>query len=471
MEIEGSDIFKNLPNNWQVMKINDIIKFVQFGYTAKASRIALGPKFLRITDIQNEQVDWNSVPYCNIKEYKKYLLKPGDIVFARTGATVGKSYLIKDSVPEAIFASYLIRIRFLDFIYEKFVYYYFKSLFYWSQIYEEKIGIGQPNVNSTKLKNIQILIPSKKEQISIVNKLDEVYTQLNAGVATLKQTKEQLQHYRQSILKAAFEGKLTEKWRKKAKGNFPYELEKIDLRKICIRKTEIDDLEIENYQIPSNWVCTKLGNVFSFEYGKGLRKDKRDSDGKIPVFGSNGIVGRHSESLVKKPSVIVGRKGAAGSIHLAKSESWPIDTTYFVIPPEKISLNFTYYLLLSLRLNRFDRSTAIPGLNRDDAYALNIFLPPFKEQDIIVDEMDRRYTIIEELANDVERNIIISNRLKQSILKTAFEGKLVSQILEKKLSEELTKEDINKTKKSNYKENIEKNMKEIIKQTRLTDFE
>ena len=98
---------------WQVVKLKDIASQIQYGYTAKAKGTETGPRFLRITDIQDDAVEWTTVPSCDIstKEKEKYHLIEGDIVFARTGATVGKSYLIRGNVPEVVFASYLIRVR------------------------------------------------------------------------------------------------------------------------------------------------------------------------------------------------------------------------------------------------------------------------------------------------------------------------------------------------------------------------
>jgi type I restriction enzyme S subunit len=102
----------SIPESWSIATIGDISDKIHYGYTEKSSIDPIGPKFLRITDIQNNCVDWKKVPYCSISDNdkNKYILKPGDIVFARTGATVGKSFLIGTNIPESIFASYLIRI-------------------------------------------------------------------------------------------------------------------------------------------------------------------------------------------------------------------------------------------------------------------------------------------------------------------------------------------------------------------------
>ncbi len=101
-----------LPKGWVWTAVGEIAQTIHYGYTESAVNDPVGPKFLRITDIQNNSVNWDSVPYCRINGdvQHKYLLEEGDLVFARTGATVGKSFLIRGSIPYAVFASYLIRI-------------------------------------------------------------------------------------------------------------------------------------------------------------------------------------------------------------------------------------------------------------------------------------------------------------------------------------------------------------------------
>ena len=101
-----------LPVKWEWTRVGEISDKIHYGYTASSKNEPIGPKLLRITDIQNNSVNWKTVPYCKIGENEKikYLLKEGHLVFARTGATVGKSYLLSGEFPEAVFASYLIRI-------------------------------------------------------------------------------------------------------------------------------------------------------------------------------------------------------------------------------------------------------------------------------------------------------------------------------------------------------------------------
>ena len=199
-----------LPKSWEEIELKKISESIQYGYTESSSKEIIGPKFLRITDIQENKVDWKSVPYCKIndQEKKKYLLKSGDLVFARTGATVGKSFLIKGDIPEAVFASYLIRVRVSLKMNEKYLSYFFHSPNYWQQITEGQVGIGQPNVNGTKLGQLKITIPPLSEQQKIVATLESKLTICDKIEETIKITLQQSETLRQSILKKAFEGRL-----------------------------------------------------------------------------------------------------------------------------------------------------------------------------------------------------------------------------------------------------------------------
>jgi type I restriction enzyme S subunit len=207
--VDNNDWY-SLPSDWIWTNIGTISNMIHYGYTASASQINTGVKLLRITDIQNNSVNWNTVPYCEIDNevMKKYLLKEGDIVFARTGATVGKSFLITKIVTNVVFASYLIRILLNEKIRKKYVYYFFQSLQYWIQIHKSKLGIGQPNVNSNLLSKIIIPVSSVEEQSVIVSVIERHFSIADEIEKNIETSLKKAETLRQSILKRAFEGKL-----------------------------------------------------------------------------------------------------------------------------------------------------------------------------------------------------------------------------------------------------------------------
>lgn len=178
----------SLPEGWVTKKISAICEKPQYGYTESACHSNIGPKFLRITDIQDGKVEWDKVPYCKCANVDKYRLRTGDIVFARTGS-VGKSFLIINP-PEAVFASYLIRLRVGSSILPEFLYWYFQSSTYWASISRGIDDGNRPNMNGTKLANLEVPFPEDKaEQRRIVGRINELITrisEINSIHATLE---------------------------------------------------------------------------------------------------------------------------------------------------------------------------------------------------------------------------------------------------------------------------------------------
>ena len=137
------------PAHWRLIKLGEVAEKPQYGYTSSAVHDPVGPKFLRITDIQNDRVQWASVPYCVIEDglLHKYRLRRGDILFARIGATTGKTYLISEC-PPAVFASYLIRIRTnASQLLPEYLYFFTHTSQYWQQINAAKGGRLKQGIN------------------------------------------------------------------------------------------------------------------------------------------------------------------------------------------------------------------------------------------------------------------------------------------------------------------------------------
>ena len=141
------------------------------------------------------------------------------------------------------------------------------------------------------------------------------------------------------------------------------------------------------------WPEVSLGEVCEFRYGKALPEADRVS-GDFPVFGSNGIVGYHNEGITQGTTIVVGRKGSVGEVHLSPVACWPIDTTYYVDgSATNADLNWLAYRLCALGLTKLNRAAAIPGLNREDAYRKRLLLPPIAEQRRIAKLLDEVQTL------------------------------------------------------------------------------
>ncbi|KQB53695.1 hypothetical protein AQS70_09620 [Pseudomonas endophytica] len=164
--------------SWPIVNLGDVCQKVDYGLTASAAERIHGPRFLRITDMQDDTVDWDTVPSCECseREYDQNKLAVGDIVFARTGATTGKSFLIRHLSKPAVFASYLIRVRPSQSLDPIYLSYFLKSSMYWHQISTMASGAAQPGVNSSKLKELRLPLPPLPEQKRIAAILDKADT-------------------------------------------------------------------------------------------------------------------------------------------------------------------------------------------------------------------------------------------------------------------------------------------------------
>ncbi len=164
------------PLGWIWSRLGGISRKIHYGFTASANPNIKTVRLLRITDIQNNCVEWSSVPGCEIddKTLPKFKLESGDILVARTGGTIGKSYLVTGLPVVAVFASYLIRVQGSQEIYTRYLKLFFESPIYWTQLQEGTRGAGQPNVNGRTLDKLQVPLPPLPEQRRIVAKVDEL---------------------------------------------------------------------------------------------------------------------------------------------------------------------------------------------------------------------------------------------------------------------------------------------------------
>lgn len=164
LEAQMRVYFKEFSNQFNMIgKLKDYCT-MQYGYTETATTVPTGSKFLRITDIAQNHIDWKAVPYCPITEenHKKYVLSEGDVVVARTGATVGVAKMLGKNIPDSVFASFLVRIKPINPIYK----YYF-GLSITSPEFLEFVqtnagGSAQPQANPPLLGEFELTIPDEQ---------------------------------------------------------------------------------------------------------------------------------------------------------------------------------------------------------------------------------------------------------------------------------------------------------------------
>jgi len=301
-----------VPEGWEWTRLGNLSSLIQYGLSNSAE--AQGThRLLRITDIQDGKVNWKDVPFTTVENAENYLLRKDDIVFARTGATVGKSFLVTELPFESVYASYLIRIRLFDCISPSYLYQFFNSYCYWEQITDKSVGVGQPNCNGTSLKELFIPLPPLHEQKRIVPAANALLKYASVIESERASLQEIINLAKSKILDLAIRGKLVPpdpndepasvlleriraekeelirqgKIKRDKKESFIFRGDDNSYyrykngKAVCID----DDLP---YEVPNGWIWAILPEVVLFQEGPGiLKKDFRDEG--IPLIRISGL--------------------------------------------------------------------------------------------------------------------------------------------------------------------------------------
>jgi type I restriction enzyme S subunit len=178
----------------------------------------------------------------------------------------------------------------------------------------------------------------------------------------------------------------------------------------------VEEFLIQNISLKHKKSNVVLDDIMEFKYGKSLKESERKT-GRYSVVGSAGIIGLHDSFYVNGPGIVVGRKGSSGNVIWINNDFWPIDTVYWIkLKINDLDLCFIYLLLRSLGLEKLSITTAIPGLNRDDALNTKVFIPDKKEQKRIVKKFN---DLNDSLCKQVNQ-ISISQQLKSVLINQIF---------------------------------------------------
>lgn len=279
----------------------------------------------------------------HVERLARHKLRSGDIVYGRRG-DIGRQALIRPEQDGWMCGTGCLRLSFGESVLNPlFLHYYLRQDDVISWITNQAVGATMPNLNTAILRTVPVRFPPLPVQLQIAGILsayDDLIENNQRRIKILEQIARSL--YREWFVNFRFPGH-----------------EKVPLVDSPLGK------------IPKGWEVKKLGDTLELSYGKGLKKEDR-CDGRFPVFGSSGIVGYHDEKLVTGPGIIVGRKGNVGSVFWCNEDFFVIDTAYFVT--SSLPLRYLFYVLPTL--NFINSDAAVPGLSRNQAYALEIIVPP-----------------------------------------------------------------------------------------------
>ena len=411
-----------IPNSWNWERWGNLSQSIQYGYNAPA--INEGDiRMVRISDIQNGEVLWETVPFCNIdeNEISTYLLHKNDILFARTGGTVGKSFLVKETPYPAIYAGYLIRTRYSDMLSAKYMKYFMESNLYWVQLKDGTIATAQPNCNGKTLGKMILPLPPLSEQNRIVSRIEElmvVIDKLEQSKIELDKLESELQpQLKKSILQYAIQGNLVaqnpedepagellkrineEKEQLIKDGKIKRDKNTSIIfkgddnkyyEKLGSKTTEITE-EIP-YELPINWTFVRLSNLCWLDDGT------KASGEKLPYLdakyhrGKSEVTYLTQGKLVEPPCKAILVDGENSGEIFNITEKGYLGSTFKVLQISKCISEEWLHLLLNTYRGLFKNSkvgAAIPHLNKNLFRNLIVGLPPIEEQQRITDRVEK----------------------------------------------------------------------------------
>ncbi|MBS1681335.1 MAG: restriction endonuclease subunit S [Bacteroidetes bacterium] len=378
-----------IPNHWQVKKLGEVCHTTSGGTPNRSN-----PKYYQgnIPWVKSGELDKGLILDTEekiseeaIKNSSAKIFPKGTLLIALYGATIGKlAFLGIDAATNqavcGIFKNENIDSNYL-----------FNFLSYKRpSLVKQGIGGAQPNISQGILKNLDVPLPPLPEQHAIVSKIEELFSELDNGKQQLQTALQQLKVYRQSLLKAAFEGKLkgTEKWFSSTLGE------------ICDMKAGffVKASEIQN------------------EY----------KDGLFPCYGGNGLRGYTKSHTHEGKFSLVGRQGAlCGNVHLVSGKFHATEHAVVTTAKSNIDIVWLFHKLTSMRLNQYSQGAAQPGLSVNKLLPIKVEVPPIKDQLKIVLELESKLTVCDKIEETITQSLQQAETLRQSILKQAFEGKLV----------------------------------------------
>jgi type I restriction enzyme S subunit len=298
------------------------------------------------------------------------------IIVSWIGARCGKCFLA-DGKWTAIANTQILKIKNENECDYKYLFYFLNDEKKWP-----RIGGAQPYISKNGAKRIEIPLPPLEIQKRIVARIEELFEKIDKAKQLREKALEETEQIFQSALQEIFE-KAEKKWGRKT-----------------------------------------LGEIIELHYGKGIPQKDRKTDGKYPIYGANGELGRTDKYLVEGEAIIIGRKGTAGAVNRVSGRFWPADVTYYVFGNEKIDIDFLFYAFKKIDLSQL--ATGIkPGISRNKVYELQIPLPPLSEQKKIVAYLDNLREKIEKLKQLQQKQLEELTELKNSILEKAFTGELI----------------------------------------------
>jgi type I restriction enzyme S subunit len=444
------------------VRLEKLIVGTQYGYNASALQSG-NNKFLRISDIHDSKVNWDSVPYCNCDDEGTYLLKNEDILIARTGGTTGKSFKIDSPPKHSIYAGYLIRIRAKKEVNPDYIYLFLHSFAYWSQIVNLNERNFRPKANAENLKSL--ILPDcerniQDEAVRIsqgenIKGYEDLFLGIEKALSEFDKTQQienllsdqhtQLENLNQAILQEAVQGKLVKQDPKDEPASEL--LKRIKAEKAKSGKKEkllpVIKPEEKTFEIPENWLWCRLGEIVSLIVDGSHNPPPNKKIG-IPMLSSQNIL--NNEISLNKISryvseaeyqielrrinieigdVLLSTVGSIGRCAVVEKFNSPYTIQRSIAAIKTfIFPKYLMYVIHSPNLQKqiIDEAwgVAVKGLYLGRINNLIIPLPPLSEQKRIVEEIEKQFAKTKQLKEHIIANQQATEQLLKALLHQAF---------------------------------------------------
>ena len=364
--------------------MGDVASSFDYGLNAAATEYDGQNKYLRITDIDDETHEFSksdlTTPLADLAMSADYLLKESDLLFARTGASVGKTYLYRQFDGMVYFAGFLIRARIGEGADPEFAYQATLTDAYKKYVAITSQRSGQPGVNAQEYADYQLMLPSKTEQQQIgmtLRSLDDLITL----------------HQRKYDKLVVFKKSMLEKM-------FPKDGE------------SVPEIRFAGFTDP--WEQRKFSDIVDVCSGKDY---KHLEEGPIPVYGTGGFMTSVDEALsYDRDAVGIGRKGTIDKPYLLKAPFWTVDTLFYAIPKSDMDLEFVHCSFLNVDWKSKDESTGLPSLSKEAINETIALVPSFNEQS----RLGEFFSDLDSLITLHQRKLELLRNIKKSLLDKMF---------------------------------------------------
>lgn len=368
-----------IPDDWCITPLRDIStgKFT-YGVNAPAVEYMLPlPNYIRITDISDDgrfMRENRSSVVCEHPE--QFTLRENDIVFARTGASTGKTYLYRQEDGELVYAGFLVKASIdpsrAD---SRFVFASLHTRNYWNWVATTSMRSGQPGINGNEYSSYQIAIPKLTEQTCIAEALENTDMLIRS-------------------------------------------LEKQIAKKKAIKQGAMQELLTGKKRLPGfsgEWETIPLKKALTVGHGMS-QHDVECPSGKYPILATGGVIGRASKYLCDMPSVLIGRKGTINKPQYMDKPFWSIDTLFYTKINEGYCPKFLYYVFCRIDWLSYNEASGVPSLSARTIENIEVKIPQYTEQLAMAELLTEIDSEIEALEQKLSKYRQVKHGMMQQLL-------------------------------------------------------